>query len=334
MYQLAAIIFGLSIFSFVIYRAGLGTILDSLSKVGWGFFIVVALNGSRHLLRAFCVYLAVPDRERTFKYRNAVAARLGGEAAGIISFTGGLVSEATKAALLKGRLTLSRSVATIVVDNLIYDLSVILIMFGGAVMMLLTIDGLDTAVQIVLGFIALLMVLGLLGMFLAAFYRFKPMTYLLKHYGEKSWMPKFISKRRHSVNELENSVFDFYENRRATFFAMIAVNFIAHALSVVEVLFILRRLGVENTGVETAFIIESLTKVVNFAFSFVPGNLGVYEGGASVIFHALGLVGATGVALALVRRGAILVWTSVGILILFWRTISGNIRQKTEPDLN
>ena len=51
-----------------------------------------------------------------------------------------------------------------------------------------------------------------------------------------------------------------------------------------------------------AYIIESLTKVINFAFAFVPGTIGVYEGGTEVILQALGFAAATGVALALVRK--------------------------------
>jgi putative ABC transport system permease protein len=73
--------------------------------------------------------------------------------------------------------------------------------------------------------------------------------------------------------------------------------------------------------VAQAYIIESLTKVINFVFAFVPGTIGVYEGGTEVVLRTLGFAAATGVALALVRKAAIVCWTSLGLLVLTWRTL-------------
>ena len=122
----------------MIYKAGFHAILASLGKIGWYFLVIIALTGCRHFFRAFSIYLAVPNRRRDFRYSDAVAARLGGEAAGIITFTGALVSEATKVALLKNRLSLEDRIATVVMDNLVYGISVILFILSGAFLMLYT----------------------------------------------------------------------------------------------------------------------------------------------------------------------------------------------------
>jgi putative ABC transport system permease protein len=74
--------------------------------------------------------------------------------------------------------------------------------------------------------------------------------------------------------------------------------------------------------VAQAYIIESLTKVINAVFAFVPGTIGVYEGGTEVILQkGLGFTPAAGLALALVRKAAIVSWTSAGLLVLTWRTL-------------
>ena len=71
-----------------------------------------------------------------------------------------------------------------------------------------------------------------------------------------------------------------------------------------------------------AYIIESLTKVINAVFAFVPGTIGVYEGGTEIILQkGLGFTPAAGLALALVRKAAIVSWTSIGLLVLTWRTL-------------
>ena len=92
-----------------------------------------------------------------------------------------------------------------------------------------------------------------------------------------------------------------------------------------EVFFALRFLG-HDAPVTSAFIIESLTKVINAAFSFIPGTIGVYEGGNGLILKTLGYTTTVGVALALVRRGAILFATSIGLTILIWRTAARGTR--------
>jgi putative ABC transport system permease protein len=102
---------------------------------------------------------------------------------------------------------------------------------------------------------------------------------------------------------------------------MIACDLLAHASSVIEVYVALRMLGF-HPQVSQAYIIESLTKVINFVFAFVPGTIGVYEGGTEVILQkGLGFAAAAGVALALVRKAAIVCWTSIGLLVLTWRTL-------------
>ncbi|MBC7901575.1 MAG: flippase-like domain-containing protein [Saprospiraceae bacterium] len=321
-----AVVFGIGLLSVVIYKAGFHAILASLSKIGWYFLVIIALNGSRHLLRALSVYMAVPNRQRDFKYRDAVAARLGGEAAGIVTFTGALVSEATKAALLKNRLSLADRVATIVVDNLIYGISVILVILSGACMMLYTFGHGDKAVSGALLIVAGLMCLAIFGLVMLAKHKFKPMSHILRKYGHARWVPNFLVKREEHFIRLETSVLEFYATRRHAFYSMLGINFFAHALSVIEVMFVLSLLGFKP-GVATAYMIESLTKIINFSFSFIPGNLGIYEGGGGVILQILGFTAATGVALALVRRGAMLSWAAVGILILIWRTITENVEK-------
>jgi hypothetical protein len=87
---------------------------------------------------------------------------------------------------------------------------------------------------------------------------------------------------------------------------------------VAEVFLAVKFLGYD-ASVSTSLIIESLTKVINVAFSFVPGTIGAYEGGNEFILQTLGYATAVGVSLALVRRGAILFSTTVGLIVLLWR---------------
>ncbi|HKY30559.1 MAG TPA: lysylphosphatidylglycerol synthase domain-containing protein [Pyrinomonadaceae bacterium] len=317
--QAIAFLLGIGLLIFVVNRVGVQPIFDALLRIGFGFFFVLAINGSRHVFRTIAMRAAVPTEHRRVTFVQAFAARLGGEAISFLTFTGPLLGEATKVALLRKRIPLTYGVPALVVDNLLYNLSVVFFILSGACVMLLTYQ-LPRVVYFVLIGIAVVAALGLLAAVLAAKRRIMLLSWILDQLAQLRLSPKVLLKRRHHISYLESKVYDFYKHHPAAFFGMIGCNLLAHVASVVEVYVTLRMLGL-SPGVAQAYIIESLTKVINFAFAFVPGTIGVYEGGTEIILQALGFAAATGVALALVRKAGIVFWTSIGLVILTWRTL-------------
>ena len=326
--QLVVFILGLGLLSFVVYYIGFYKIFEALQRVGWGFLLILTLNGVRHWLRALCIYLAIPAEHRKFNYLHAVSARLGGEAVSVLTFTGPLLGEAAKATLLKTRVPLSQGISAVVVDNILYDISVILLILSGVGVLLFSFAVGENPIIYVLFIITGFITLIAIGLMLLTKYRIKPITWLLTKFSKKTWLPQFILAKKDHINEIETNVYDFYTERRGSFYSLIGINFLAHALGIGEVYLALYLLGFTPNMVNS-FIIESLTKVINLIFSFVPGTVGVYEGGTGVILHTLGYVTATGVMLGLVRKGAILFWTCVGLIILLWRAIPKRHTQQT-----
>jgi putative ABC transport system permease protein len=318
--QTLAFLLGLGLLIYVINRVGVQPLFDALLRIGFGFFVVLGLSGLRHVLRTISMRAAVPAEHRRITFRHAFAARLGGEAISFLTFTGPLLGEATKVALLRKRVPLTYGVPALVVDNLIYNLSVVFFVLSGAVVMLLRYP-LPPGVYVVLLIIAAVAASGILIAAIAAKRRVMLLTWIIDRLGELRLSPKVILKRRHHIYHLEQKVYDFYKHHPGAFFLMIACNLLAHAASVAEVFLALKMLGFQPQ-VAQAYFIESLTKVINFVFAFVPGTIGVYEGGTEVILQkGLGFTPAAGLALALVRKAAIVVWTSIGLLVLTWRTL-------------
>ncbi|HEY0723269.1 MAG TPA: hypothetical protein VGD41_04665, partial [Pyrinomonadaceae bacterium] len=122
--QTLAFLLGLGLLIYVINRVGVQPLFDALLRIGFGFFVILGLSGLRHVLRTISMRAAVPPEHRRISFRNAFAARLGGEAISFLTFTGPLLGEATKVALLRKRVPLTYGVPALVVDNLIYNLSV------------------------------------------------------------------------------------------------------------------------------------------------------------------------------------------------------------------
>jgi putative ABC transport system permease protein len=314
-----AFVLGLALLVYVINLVGLQPIFDALGRIGFGFFFLLAISGMRHAMRTLAMSAAVPPEHRRFNFFQAFAARLGGEAISFLTFTGPVLGEATKVALLKKRVPLTYGVTALVIDNILYNLSVVVFILSGACVMLWTYD-LPPLVRYVLLAIASLAALGIILTGYLAHRRVKLLTGFLEKLARIGIKPKAVTSRLEHIYELEIKVYDFYKHRPGSFFVIIALDFLSHAMSVYEVYATLRMLDF-TPPVAAAYIIESLTKVINFVFGFVPATIGVYEGGTEIILQTLGFAAATGVTLALVRKAGAVFWTGFGLLILLWRTV-------------
>ena len=317
--QTLAFLLGALLLVYVIRAVGVQPIFAALSRVGFGFFLVLALNGLRHVLRTIAMSTSVPPEHRRFTFVQAFAARLGGESMSFLTFAGPLLGEATKVALLRKRVPLVHGVPALVVDNLLYNLSVVLVVFGGACLMLFAYP-VPIVAREVLIIIAAVAFLGLVAAALATRRRVTLLTNIIDRLARRGFRPKFLRARRHHIYRVELTVYGFYKRRPAAFFSMIGFDLASHVTSVMEVYITLKLLGfVPHFG--AAYIIESLTKVINFAFAFVPGTIGVYETGNGIILSTLGYAAATGVALAIVRKAAIVFWTVIGLFIITSRAL-------------
>src|SRR6266550_2361947 len=317
--QAVAFVLGALLLVYVIRKVGVQPIFSALGRVGFGFFFVVAINGLRHVLRTIAMSISVPPEHRRFTFLQAFAARLGGESMSFLTFAGPLLGEATKVALLRKRVPLVHGVPALVVDNLLYNLSVVLLIFGGACLMLFAYPVPPVAREMLI-LIASVAFLGLIAAAIATRRRVTLLTNIIDSLGRRGFRPRFLRTRRHHIYRVELTVYGFYKRRRAAFFSMIGLDLTSHATSVLEVYVTLMMLGfIPHIG--AAYIIESLTKVINFAFAFVPATIGVYEGGTEIILKSLGFAAAAGVTLAIVRKAAIIFWTVIGVFIITWRAV-------------
>ena len=138
---------GIGLLAYLLYSLGFGTIIETVGRIGWGFLFIVAINGVRHVFRASCIYLAIEKRHRAVGFHNVLAARLAGEAVNLMTITGPFLGDATKIALLKGRQTLSHSAAAVFVDDILYYVTVGLMILSGVGLFALTVGDVDNAIK-------------------------------------------------------------------------------------------------------------------------------------------------------------------------------------------
>ncbi|MCA1621029.1 MAG: ABC transporter permease [Acidobacteria bacterium] len=323
-----AFAFGASLLFFLIRAVGLEPIFQALGQIGYGFFILLGLAGARHCLRTLSMRTAVAREHRRFNFWQALTTRLAGETISFFTFTGPVLGEATKAALLRKRVPLASAVQALAVDNLLYNLSVALFISSGAFVMLATYDlpvgarlplyGISAGMAFVFALVAWAVVSDVM-----------PVTAAVDFFIRRGLKARWFSSRRENFHRVEENVYDFYKKRPRAFFAMFACDFLAHATTVAEVAAVLWMLGFEP-ALAVSYIIDSLTKVINLVFSFVPATIGVYEGGTGFILKTLGYGVATGLTIGIVRKASMIVWALVGLLMLVRHTAPAALGKAVE----
>ena len=130
--------------------------------------------------------------------------------------------------------------------------------------------------------------------------------------------PKLVGKLTPRVQTLEERVYGFYQSNRQSFLSIFALDMCFHLAGVAEIYTTLSFISPVAPTLRQAFILESVNRIINVTFKFIPLRAGVDEGGTGQVSKVLGFARNIGVTLAIIRKGRDIFWSAIG-LILIWR---------------
>jgi hypothetical protein len=131
-----------------------------------------------------------------------------------------------------------------------------------------------------------------------------------------------LEEGRRQVRLFEDLIYGFYRKYPRRFLPIFSIQVVFHALGVLEVLFILSRISDAVPTLYSAYLLESVSRVISVVFKLVPFLIGVDEAGAQFVAETLALSAGIGVTLAIIRKGRILFWTALGMILILKREIS------------
>jgi hypothetical protein len=134
-----------------------------------------------------------------------------------------------------------------------------------------------------------------------------------------------IDRHLDKIRIFEAHIGGFWSRNRGSVAGLVALEASFHLLGLAEVFAALWLMGGASPSLLAVLVLESTGRVINVVFRAVPMRVGVDEWGNELLGRALGLGVATGTALALVRKGRVLFWTAVGVVLLVARGLT--IRQ-------
>src|SRR5436305_5475654 len=264
---------GLALFAYVVWQVGPPDIWSNTSKIGWCFAAILALAGLRFVVRAFAWTLCF-ERPHRLGFWDALGAYLIGDAAGNVVPLGIVVSEPTKAALVRERVPFAAGFSAIAVENIFYMLSVALFIFCGAAALLASFH-----LPKVLRYSSYGAIAGALLFVVLAAYALKRqwrfLTAALDWTAARGLGRRALERRRAKVAAFEERIYGFYEHGQRRFLPILLCEVAFHALGVVEAYITIALISDVQPTVHSSFLFESVTRIISVVFKFIPLRAGV-----------------------------------------------------------
>src|SRR6201991_4563274 len=323
---------GLLLFAYFVRRAGVGEIFSNIQRLGVGFLLILAISSTPYIVRALAWTRCV-ERPHRLPFRDAVQARLMGDALGnIIPFASVAVSEPSKAVFVKDRVPILVGLSALAIENIFYALSVALFICAGTATLLLSFTLPKPLRYASIGALVTTLVIIPAGYFLLRS-QTKFLSGALGFFGRFGVAPNLVAKILPRAETLEERVYGFYGRNRGSFLSIFALDMCFHLAGVAEIYATLSFISPVAPTLLQAFILESVNRIINVAFKFIPLRVGVDEGGTGQVSKVLGLAKATGVTLAIVRKGRDIFWSTIGVVLLLKRGFSFRGIEAPSPDL-
>lgn len=313
---------GLLLFAYTVRKAGVSQIVDGIQRLGIAFLLLLGISSIRLVVRALA-WMKCTEAPHRLPFRDALAARIMGDALGnIIPLASMAVSEPSKAAFVRHRVPLMVGLSALAIENIFYSLSVVLFIFSGTTALLLTFPLPKALRYAAMGTLIGVAVVALVG-YLVIHKRWRFLSgifaFLNKRVAGRNWIERATTR----MQTLEERIYGFYDRNRRYFLTIFALEICFHLAGILEIYTTLSFIS-ETVAptLLTAFILESVNRVINVVFKFVPLRTGVDEAGTGMLAKVLGFTTTIGVTLAIVRKARDIFWTSVGVALIVRRGLS------------
>jgi hypothetical protein len=299
---LGAIGFGLLVY--LVVDLGPARIAAQLRGLGGILPAVLVLAGAKYVLQTAGWRLVLPPASRP-GWPAALPATITGDALGYLTWAGPFTGEPIRAVLVRGSVPLASGVAAGAIERAVYLVTAAMLVAAVGMTLVWTTSPRTRFLTLALTAIAIIVVV---------------VVRVVRPASDPNLAAVDAGAAAGSARKgaVRAAVRELWRDRPGAVAALTGFCLAQHALLVAEAYLMLRALGGAPT-LATALIFEALTKVVNAAGTFVPGRLGVSEGGSALLADSLGFAASFGVSLALMRRVRALTWAGIGLILLPWR---------------
>lgn len=306
---------GLLFLGYLIGTMGPGEIGRHLAILKWSFPLALTLACTWHITNSIAWSFAFSPEGGRPKLRSLFMAKLAGEAVSQLTPLANLGGEPLKAYLLRSETPAWSNLSAVVINKTAQTLTGIgFTMIGLSLVFFYWDLPVQIPLAIKLGLAALMAMAVLLVILLWKRHQrlFSSIVRVLKKLGMHT---EGVEGRMAKAARIDASISHFYRAHKTRFFLVLLFHSAGWLLGACETFVILRSLE-SSISFPVAFLITSLTVIINSLFFFMPSNIGVLEGGQVFLLTTLGLNPAVGLSLGLAKRMRKVFWISIGWLFL------------------
>ncbi len=318
---------GIALFSYSVYAVGVGEIVANIDRFGFaGFAVILGVYFLRICARGAAWKLSVYE-PYTLRMKDTIPAVIIGEAMSSMIPLGILISGTTKAVAVRKRIPFVVGLSSVATENLFYSFVTSVFLILGAFTLLRSFEldegwvwTIDVLIAVIIAVVVFLVLLVIKQWHFASetcgwLYRKGIATGVLEH-------------GRLQVRLFENFIYGFYRRYPKRFLPICLIEAVFHLLGIFEVWFILSRIS--SPDLLSAFLLESVSRLITIVFKLIPFVIGVDEAGAQFVAETVGIGAGIGVTLAVIRKGRILFWTAIGLLLIIKRGLSVRAMSKID----
>jgi glycosyltransferase 2 family protein len=314
------LLLGLGLLVVLVSQIDLAQVKTYLHEMGWAFpliflpYVVVYCCDTLGWRLAFGPSLSIP-------FSTLFLTRVAGEAVNNITPFAYLGGEPVKAHLLtRFQVPIIRGMAASIIAKLLISISqFFFVILGG----MLALSHLVTRPDVLWPLVVIILVVGVLLAGLSYGLRVGLFTLIFRALDRWRLTPSFMERWRVQLGQLDDTIVGFARRYPSHLILSWGLHFAGWALGTLEVLAIFYAVGIPISVAE-ALAIEALASVVKALAFFIPGSLGVQDGGNVLLLAVFGYPGGLGLTFSLVRRMRELLWISMGLLVLLrhygWRS--------------
>jgi uncharacterized membrane protein YbhN (UPF0104 family) len=308
-------IVGLALFIYLISQFGVDELISGIKRTGWWLIPIIGVWLVVYLLNTWAWQWIMKAEGNKIPFRDLFSLSISGFAMNYVTPFINLGGEPYKIMVLKDKIGVSNSVASVILYSMLHFLSSFVFWITAILLVLLS---LNLSFQLQLIFIGGLAA-SLLGI-LFFYSRHKKGLFgsIVKIAVKLPITDKWINKikmKEGVLLDIDEHIVSLYKNNRSSFYAALSIEFAARIVTSIEFIFILYSIGIQITFREAIYINAFSSFLINIFF-FIPMTLGVREGSLFFIMGILKLSPGIGIYIGLINRLRELFWIAVGLILI------------------
>ncbi len=303
-----------SVFLVWMFQAvGWKEVVHHLRLVGWYWPLILLPYLLVNLLDALSWLCCFDSPPIGVTVRYLFFNRLAGEAVNVLTPLASLGGEPVKALMLqKEGVTLTNATASLVISKGILVLSMVLYILVGLSLAPFLFK-LSSAWLLFLLVAALVLGIGALGFVLLQKHGLCQMGMAILE--RCKFLPRFLKEKEASLCRLDAQMSTFYRHHIRKFWFALGLSFLGWIVHGLEVYIIFHLLG-QPINLLTSLCLDALATLIGGLAFFIPGNLGVQDGGNVLLTIGLQLGALMGATFSIIRRLREGFWLAVGLVVL------------------